>query len=226
MGVGEFTPRRVTSEDMARYKRELIQQFPGAKFGCFPDVKPSLLEFLLSALRAGGEEAIQKVLTANPYLIQYAVKGSGHHGIWVFPKAMIRPRGADGTRGLVPDYLIVTRSSLGYFWHVAELKRFDVQFANRAGDGYSAEGNKAIAQCNAYLTHFRDYIDVVRSNIHVAELIQPEGAILLIGDSEKESEAQRQCRSNFVRNNPKIDVVSYRRIIDGLKSDVESRRSR
>ena len=86
MGVGEFTPRRVTSEDLARHKQELIQQFPSAKFGWFPDVKPSLLKFLLSALKAGSEEAIQKILTANPYLIQYAVKSSGHHGIWVFPK--------------------------------------------------------------------------------------------------------------------------------------------
>jgi len=178
------------------------------------------------ALKAGSEEAIQKILTANPYLIQYAVKNSGHHGIWAFPKAMIRPRGAESTPGLVPDYLIVTRSSLGYFWHVVELKRYDAQFANRVGNGFSATGNKAIAQCHAYLTHFQNYIDVVRGNIRIAELIQPEGAILLIGDSEKESAAQRLCRSSFVRNNPKIDVVSYRRIIERLKSDLELREGR
>lgn len=226
MGVGVPTIKLITSEDLAEHKRELIQRFPTAKFGWPPDVESSLLEVLQSALKAGSEEAIQKVLTTNPYLIQYAVKRSGHHGIWVFPKAMIRPRGADGTRGLVPDYLIVTRSSLGYFWHVVELKRFDVQFANRTGDGFSADGNKAITQCNQYLAHFLDYIDIVRNNIHVSELIQPEGAILLIGDSEEESEAQQRCRSDFVRNHPKIDVVSYRRIIDGLKIDVESRRGR
>ncbi|WP_421999362.1 Shedu anti-phage system protein SduA domain-containing protein [Reyranella sp.] len=221
-----ITFRRVTSEDLAATRRELVQQFPSAKFGWPPDVKSSLLDMLLVALRAGSEEAIQKVLTANPYLIQYAVKGSGHQGIWVFPKAMIKPRGADGTRGLVPDFLIATRSSLGYYWHVVELKRFDVQFANRAGDGYSAEGNKAIAQCNAYLDHFQNYIDAVRSNVHVSELVQPEGAILLIGDSERESDAQRQCRSNYVGNNSKIDVVSYRRIISRLRSDLEVRQRR
>jgi hypothetical protein len=226
VGVREFTIRQVTSRDLAKQKRELIQQFPNAKFGWFPDVKPSLLKFLLSALKAGGEEAIQKVLTANPYLIQYAVKTSGHHGIWVFPKTMIRPRGADGTFGLVPDYLVVTRSSLGYFWQIVELKRFDAQFANRAGDGFSSIGNKAIAQCTAYLSHFQDYIDVVRSNIHISELIQPEGAVLLIGDSEKESEAQQRFRSDYVRNNQRIDVVSYRRIIDRLKSDVGLRQRR
>lgn len=181
---------------------------------------------MLSALEAGSEEVIQKVLTANPYLIQYAVKKSGHHGIWAFPKAMIRPRGVDETRGLVPDYLVVTRSSLGYFWHVVELKRFDVQFANRTGDGFSAEANKAIAQCNAYLTHFQDFIDAVRSNIHISELIQPEGAILIIGDSAKENEAQRRCRSDFVRTNSKIDVVSYRRIIERLTSDLAVRQAR
>jgi len=218
--------RKVTPEDLAELKRELVQQFPSAGFGWLPDLEVSPLEVLVSALESSSEEAIQKVLSANPYLIQYAVKNSGHHGIWVFPKAMIRARGAEGTPGLVPDYLIVTQSSLGYFWHVVELKRFDVQFANRTGDGFSAAGNKAIAQCNAYLTHFQDYINVVRDSIRIKELIQPEGAILLIGDSEKESEAQRLCRSSFVRNNPKIDVVSYRRIVERLKSDLGVRQAR
>jgi hypothetical protein len=217
---------QLTPEYWVKRKIELSEEFPGAKFGWPPDSKASLLAVLQSALSSGREEAIQEVLTGNPYLIQYAVDRSGHHGIWAFPKPMIRPKGADGTSGLVPDYLIVTRSSLGYFWYVVELKRFDVQFANRAGDGLSPEGNKAIAQCNDYLAHFQDYIDAVRSNIRVAELIQPEGAILLMGDSEKENEAQRRCRSNFVRNNSRINVVSYRRIIGELESDVRSHQSR
>lgn len=106
---------------------------------------------------------------------------------------MIRPRGADGTSGLIPDFLIATRLSLGYFWSVVELKRFDLQFSIRKGDGYSSEGGKTHAQCNSYLAHFQDYIDSVRSNVRIAELIQPKGAILLIGDSENESDAQRQC---------------------------------
>lgn len=215
--------RRDSPEDWAKRERELRDQFPGAKFGWFPDAKPSLVPALRAALESGPEEAIQEFFTANPYLIQYAVQRSGHHGIWAFPKQMIKPRGADGTSGFIPDFLIVTRSSLGYFWHVVELKRFDIQFANTKGDGYSSDGNKAIAQCNSYLAHFRDYIESVRSNIRVAELIQPEGAILLIGDSEEESEAQRQCRSNFVRNNPNIDVVSYRRVINRLESDARVR---
>jgi hypothetical protein len=50
-----------------------------------------------------------------PYLLQYAVDRSGHHGIWVYPKQMIKPKRADGTSGFIPDYLIATRSSLGYF---------------------------------------------------------------------------------------------------------------
>jgi len=103
------------------------------------------------------------------------------------------------------------------------LKRFDVQFANKTGKAYSGDGQAAIAQCNAYLAHFQDYIDAMRSNVRVPALIQPEGSVLLIGNSETESEAQRECRSNFVRNNPRIDVVSYQRILGGLKSDIRSR---
>jgi hypothetical protein len=214
-----------TKADLEATRIEWAEQFPGARFGCFWDISPSVLDALHAALANGSEEAIQKVLTANPYLIQYAVARSGHHGIWVFPKQMIRPPGADRTNGLIPDYLVVTRSSLGYFWYVVELKRFNVQFARVDGRGLSQEGNKAIAQCNGYLAHIRDYIETVRRNICIDELIQPQGAVLLIGDSETENEKQRKCRADFVRASLEIDVVSYRRIVDSLKSDLRGRLS-
>jgi hypothetical protein len=171
------------------------------------------MDALRVALADGREEAIQTALTANPYLIQYAVDHSGHHGIWVFPKPMIRPRGSDGTQGLIPDYLVATRSSLGYFCHVVELKRFKVQFSARDGRSYSRDGHKAIQQCNGYLAHFQDYIDAIRSNVRIGDLILPKGAIILIGNSATESEAQRESRANFVRNTPKIEVVTYQRIL-------------
>ena len=63
----------------------------------------------------------------------------------------------------------------------------------------------------------------VRSNVRIAELIQPEGAILLIGNSVVENEGQRRCRANFVRSSPRINVVSYERIVGGLQSDLQSR---
>jgi hypothetical protein len=182
-----------------------------------------MLDVLLGALDDGREVAIQEVLSANPYLLQYAVERSGHHGIWAFPKQMIKTPGTDGTSGLIPDYLVATRSSLGYYWNVIELKRATVQFANADGSGYSPDGHKAVAQCTSYLTHFQNYIDTVRSNTKIADLIQPEGAVILIGDSDRESSAQRQCRSNFVRSTLNIKVVSYRRIIGLLESDLQSR---
>ncbi len=211
-----------TPADATKYREELLQQFPGAKVGTHSDLSQQVLVDFEAALAAKSEEAIQLVLTANPYLIQYALPRSGHHGVWVFPKPMIRPPAANGTTGMIPDYLVASRSSLGYFWHVVELKRFDVQFSDRLGSRYSSAGQAAIAQCNGYLGHFQDYIDAVRSNVRIPELIQPEGAVLLIGDSAKESEVQRACRANFVRNNPRIDVVSYQRIIGRLKSDLHA----
>jgi hypothetical protein len=215
-----ITFSKLTKSDLEATRIKWAEEFTGAHFGCLWDVSPAVLTALRAALADGSEETIQRVLTANPYLLQYAVKHSGHHGIWVFPKLMIRPPGADGTNGLIPDYLVVTRSSLGYFWHVVELKRFNVQFARGDGRGLSQEGNKAIAQCNGYLSHFQDYIETVRRNICIDDLIQPQGAILLIGDSEAENEKQRKCRADFVRASPKIDVVSYRRIVDSLESDM------
>jgi hypothetical protein len=145
----------LTEADLDMRRKELAEHFLGANFGSLRDISPAVLKDLHVALLDGREETIQKVVTANPYLIQYAVDQSGHHGIWIYPKQMIKPPGADGTPGLIPDYLVATRSSLGYFWHVVELKRFDVQFANSDGSGLSSEGHKAVAQCQAYLTHFQ-----------------------------------------------------------------------
>jgi hypothetical protein len=216
--VSLFKPS--TEIDFEVVRSEWAEEFPGSHFGCIRDLGPSTIEALLAALADGSEEAIQKVLTANPYLIQYAVDSSGHHGIWVFPKLMIKPLGADGSQGLIPDYLVVTRSSLGYFWHVVELKRFNVQFARRDGRGFSEDGNKAVAQCNLYLAHFQNYIDAIRSNIRISELIQPRGALILIGNSAIENEEQLACRANFVRATPSIQVVTYQRIIQSLKSDM------
>jgi hypothetical protein len=217
-----MSPSALDNLDMCR--KDFARGFLGAKFGCLWDINSAVLEDLRAALSDGREETIQKVLTANPYLIQYAVDKSGHQGIWVYPKRTIKPPGADGTPGLIPDYLIATKSSLGYFWHLVELKRFDVQFSNSDGSGLSPDGHKAVVQCQAYLAHFQDYIDTVRSNVRIAELIQPESAILLIGNSFMENDCQRQCRANFVRNTPKINVVSYQRIVEHLKSDLRARR--
>jgi hypothetical protein len=213
-------------EYWAKLRQEHADCFPGALLGGLPDRKQEALEELLTALDAKSEEAIQKVLTAHPYLIQYAVWNSGHHGTWVFPKQMIRMRAADGTPGLIPDFLIVTKSSLGYFWYIVELKRFDMQFANAAGDAFSPEGGRAVGQCPSYIQHFQNYIDLVRSNIRIPDVIQPRNAILLMGDSETETDAQQQFRSNFVRSNPSIEVVSYRRILAGLESDLGVRATR
>jgi hypothetical protein len=215
---------KITKIDIEKRRKELSDQFPGARFGSIWDICPEAMETFRSALSVGSEEAIQRALTNNPYLIQYAIPHSGHHGIWVFPKPMIKPPTLTRSPGLIPDYLVVTRSSLGYFWHIVEIKRYDIQFASSDGRSYSRDGQRAIAQCNRYLVHFQDYIEAVRANIRIGDLIQPQGAILLIGNSEAESEEQRQCRANFVRTTPKIDVVSYQRILGSLQSDLGSRK--
>jgi hypothetical protein len=212
-----------TESDLKARRIEWAEEFPGSHFGCPLDVNPSAMNALRAALADGSEEMIQKILTANPYLVQYAVDHSGHHGVWIFPKRMIKPRGVDRSPGLIPDYLIVTRSSAGYVWHIVELKRFNVQFARRDGRGLSQDGNEAVVQCNAYLSHFQDYVDAVRSNVRIDELIQPRGAIVLIGDSTTENGEQRNCRANFVRATPSIQVVTYQRIIRSLESDLSFR---
>jgi hypothetical protein len=207
-----------TPEDRERWFAEMRGYFLGARFGTRRDISRATYDGLRRALEEGGEEPIQRFLTANPYVIQYAIPDSGHHGVWVFPKQMIKPSAQNGTAGLIPDYLIASRSSLGFFWHVVELKRFDRQFASRRGDNFSADGGRGIVQCQTYLGHFNNYIDAVRTNIQAPDLVQPKGAILLIGDSDTESVRQNEVRANF--ENRRISIVSYRRLIGGPANDL------
>jgi hypothetical protein len=208
-----------TREDRERRLAEMRDYFPGARFGTRRDICRATYDGLRSALEEGAEEPIQRFLTANPYVIQYAIPDSGHHGVWVFPKQTIKPNAQNGTAGLIPDYLIASQSSLGFFWHVVELKRFDRQFANRRGDNFSTDGGRGVVQCQKYLSHFNNYIDAVRTNIQAPSLVQPRGAILLIGDSEAQSVRQNELRANF--ENPRISIVSYRRLIGGLANDLD-----
>ena len=193
--------------------------FAGALYGAPGDTTMETLSDLETALTQN-EEALHQTFVKHPYLLKYTMEGSGHHGTWAFSKQMIRPQGADGTSGLIPDFLVATRSSLGYQWTIVELKRADVQFSNASGDAYSPTGNRAIAQCSEYLRHFQDYIGAIRSNIRVQEVIPPGKAIILIGDSDAETEDQKRCRGNFVRNNNRIDVISYRRIVGSVRADL------
>nr|WP_314121581.1 hypothetical protein [uncultured Brevundimonas sp.] len=201
-------------------RREAEREFPGSSYGIRPDVTAEVVDAFEDALHAGAEEAIQLCLTQNPYLVQYAIRNSGHHGTWVYPKQMIRPKAATGEPGLIPDFLAVTRSSLGDHWWVVELKRFDTQFADAQGAGMSPTGHRAVSQVAGYLSHFRDYIDAIRSHARIPRLTQPDGALILIGDSYAETDAQRTVRANFVRTAANIDVSSYRRIVINARVDV------
>jgi hypothetical protein len=211
----EVTFRRAVAE-----RQKWADEFPGALFGYIGDLAPNLSVKLEEALSSGREETLQSLFTRNPYLIQYAIDRSGHHGIWVFPKQMIKPPARTASKGMIPDYLVVTRSSLGYYWHIVELKRADVQFSNAAGDGYSRDGQKALAQCSRYLGHMQDYIESVRSNVRVDQVIKPVGAVVLIGDATKETWAQQQCRAEFVNSSSNIKIVSYDRLRRGLRNDI------
>lgn len=220
---GRFRVVSLADIDWEAERAKSEAEFPGSRYGEPRDANEKALKDITEALQAGSEEAIQRALCAHPYAFRYAIAGSGHHGTWAFPKQMVKPHSADGSKGIIPDFLVATRSSLGYFWHVVEIKRFDSQFSNKSGTRPSSDASLATAQCNRYLTHFQDYIDSVRSLVRVDELVQPIGAVLIIGDSDAESPAQRQVRSEHVRNHPRIDVVSYRRILRGLESDIRSR---
>ncbi len=203
---------------------ERAAAFPGSFYGDIRALESGLLEKFEAALARDSEEAIQRLLTANPYLLQYVVPQSGHHGTWVFPKQMIRTKAANGMPGLIPDFLVVTSGSLGYKWQIVELKKASVQFAKLSGKSYTRDAADGIAQCATYRAHFTNYIETVRSNIGISEVIVPDNVILLIGDSTSETDKQRICRAEFDSLGSNMMIASYDRIRRGLTNDLGFRR--
>lgn len=209
----------VTPEQLRAEREAAAARFPGSRYGEIHDLAPDVDEAFETSLSEGREEAIQRCLTDHPYLIQYAIKSSGHHGIWVYPKQAIRLRGGDGSPGLIPDFLVITRSSLGYFWQVVELKRSDAQFANANGTGLTRDAHEALVQCSRYLSHMADHIETVPRNIGIRDTLRPSNPVLIMGDAKTETEAQRCVRSDMARAS-NVEIVSYDRIRRHLRSDL------
>lgn len=220
-----FQIRSVNDFDQDAYFHEQAALFPGSRYGNILSLRPGLLDELETALAEDSEEAIQCLLTENPYLLQYVVPQSGHHGIWVFPKQMIRTKKASGTPGLIPDFLVVTAGSLGYRWQIIELKTATVQFAKSSGKSYTSTATAGIAQCATYRAHFANYIETVRSNIGIEDMIVPANVILVIGDATTETDKEKICRSEFDSLSASMMVASFDRIRRGLRSDLGFRKS-
>lgn len=220
MGNSGPVIRSMADFDHEAQIKELAAEFPGSQYGDIRTLEDGLMAKFEAALAADCEEAIQRLITANPYLIQYVVPQSGHHGTWVFPKQMIRAKAASGTPGLIPDFLVATSGSLGYKWQIVELKKASVQFAKPTGKGYSRDASDGIAQCATYRAHFANYIETVRSNVGISEIIMPDNVILLIGDAKRETNRQRICRAEFDSLGPNMMVASYDRIRRGLANDL------
>jgi len=219
--AGQPSSTNKTADD-AHYEKQRAL-FKGALYGTHRDLRPKLLTELEAALRAGPEEAIQKFITSNPYVLQYALRLTGNHGLWAFPKRVIRTQRIDRTPGLIPDYLVAARNSDGFTWHIVELKRFDTQFGNESGKSLSAAGLKAIVQCATYTQHFEDYIETIRSNVGVREVVTPKNVAILIGDSNLENKPQMARRQEMQRFAPRLDIVSYRRIVLRLYEEMLNR---
>ncbi|GEM_PF-2492733 len=220
-----ITPRVMTDADYDRYEAELAAKFPGGIFGTLSHVEDAWLADLEEVLLSQSEEAIQRFISERPYLLRYITPGTGHHGIWIFPKRVIQVNQPNGKPGLIPDFLVVARNSDGYTWWIVELKRADQLFANRQGDALTPMANKALIQCASYLDHFNNYIDMIRSLIGLPDLGRPKGALLLIGDARNENDMQSAVRKNFNSAlSDRLQVYSYSRMVAGLMSDLGWRR--
>ncbi|WP_265563799.1 Shedu anti-phage system protein SduA domain-containing protein [Sphingomicrobium arenosum] len=212
----------VSAEKHARkYRDECKKLIPIANFGDAGDISSQMLDSFETAVESDREQLIHEAFEAHPYALQYAIDQSGHHGTWLISKQMIRTSIKGQSSGLIPDFLAFTRSSLGLFAWVVELKRPSMNFCKINGTP-SANGSNALTQLNNYSDHIANFIETVRSNSGLENLRAPIGKLLLMGRSSSETVAQTHGRRLF--NKPfEQQIVSYDRIIHGISFDLQSR---
>ncbi len=104
------------------------------------------------------------------------------------------------------------------------MKTAKVQFAKSSDKSYTPTAAAGIAQCATYRAHFANYIETVRSNAGIEDMIVPANVILIIGDASTETDEEKICRSEFDSLSASMMVASFDHIRRGLRSDLAFKR--
>jgi hypothetical protein len=173
------------------------------------------------------EKIIDGFLVGHPSIFTIALDAysTGHHGSWVFPKQMIRPRIRE-IRGLIPDFLIGGKSSDGFSWWVVEVKGAnETIFAinNKDEIYFSGETNKGLCQLLEYVDFCSESQSNLRDSFKLQHFREPNGILLIGRDIELEDDKRKQnIKASWNRaTNGKLEIRTYDWILRSLRPTFE-----
>ena len=186
--------------------------------------KGEIEEFEELIIAKSAEKQIDDFLCGHKNLFSAIldVYHTGHHGSWVIPKQMIKPKTQE-SRGLIPDYLISGKSSDGFEWWVVELKGADQNIftVNKNSEIYFAnELNKGICQLLEYIDFCIENQSMLRDTFNLQYFREPNG-ILLVGTEDELLDNENKMNLKGAWNRlvkPKLEIRTYSWFLRNLKS--------
>lgn len=179
-------------------------------------------ELLSLIINNSSETKIDSFLRNNPSILAFisAFFWTGHHGAWVLPQQLIKPR-VGQNKGLKPDYLFAGDNSDGVTWWILELKGVNenVWFEDKNGDfRFSDAANRGVNQLTRYIDYCTTNQGTIRDAYGITSFIEPRG-ILLIGRSKefKNNEQKRNLKRRHNKNNPHLEIRTYDSLINRIK---------
>ena len=173
------------------------------------------------------ETAIDKFLKKNPSVFIHCLRdfGTAHHGGWVISQPHIRSPLPNNQKGLIPDYILGGRNSLGFNWFVVELKGANHQMlAESNGSLYlNSVTNRAVGQVIEYIDYCASSQSYLRDTLKLIDFREPKGLILIGRETEfNESERRKKFKSAWNRYfGDKIEIRTYDSMLRYLSLQVK-----
>lgn len=158
------------------------------------------------------ETEIDRFLSENKPIWDALFSDTGNHGIWVIPKQQIKTKIGEG-RGLIPDFIIRTKSSSGFQYWVVEIKgpNTSLLILNRSKELYfTSEANKGLCQLLEYKDYCSKYQTKFRDEFNFEDFREPTG-LLLIGTEDEfaKSTEKRDFKAAWNRYNSNLLIRSF-----------------
>ncbi|MCK4946195.1 MAG: DUF4263 domain-containing protein [Alphaproteobacteria bacterium] len=168
---------------------------------------------LETAITAGSETKIHKLLASNAIVFEPLLDRVGHHAMWSKNKPQIRPKLTNGKNGKIPDLLIAGKGSGGIEWFFVELKSpKEKLFTKNKTFGHIA--NAGLNQLAEYIIYGTEKQGSIRDALEIKDFKNPKG-IFIIGneDETKDNEDLQQLKSFWNDQLHSIKIVSYSQIL-------------
>lgn len=172
------------------------------------------------------ESKIDAYITKNPSLLMFLLSNysTGHHGVWVIPKKVIKTKIHPQDRGHIPDFIVAGKSSDGIEWFVIELKGPSENiFTEKKGQIYfSSVANQGINQLIQYLNTCDEDQAHLRDRHKLKAFKNPRG-ILVIGNITEfnNNEEKQRLKNSWNRTLGRVRITTFDAMKRYLKERIE-----